>query len=203
MLRQHDTAVLVTPIASWLPDFLDADWIGIDAGYKTILEHGHSCLLALGDFDSGSLEEKDRHLFESIELPEAKNETDSEAAMAIAAGMGYSSIFLVGGLGGRIDHTIANLRCIGWHFPQVTLLEKEQRVFTLLPGVYSFFNTYRHISFFALEPSVISLEGFDYPLERRHIDQKDLYTCSNSIAQKEGTVKIEAGRVLCVESNVR
>lgn len=201
MLRKHDTAVLVTPIADWLPELPDADWIGIDAGYQTILARGYSCLFALGDFDSGELE--DGLDFPAIQLPVAKDETDTQAALAKVSAMGYSTIYLVGAFGGRLDHTIANLRCMVWDYPQVIALEEKQRVSVLLPGRTKLKSLYRHVSFFAYEPSVITLEGFDYPLADRRIDQKDLYTCSNSISSAAGTVTLSSGRVLCVESNLR
>lgn len=115
MLRKHSTAVLVSPIAKSLPDLKDVDWIGIDMGYQLIVKEGKSCLFAIGDFDSGQLEEPlpfpiERH-------PVAKDETDSELAIMKAKEMGYKTIILWGALGGRLDHTLANLRCITWQYP--------------------------------------------------------------------------------------
>lgn len=201
MLRKHDTAILVSPVATWLPDIQNADWIGVDAGFQHILDAGHSCLFAIGDFDSGSLPEPPS--FPAIVLPVAKDETDSEMAMKTAVEMGYETIYFIGAFGKRLDHTLANIRCIVWKYPQVICLEEHQRLFTLLPGRYCLKADYLHVSFFAYEPSVLSLEGFLYPLHRQRIDQKDLYTCSNSFQAKQGVVILESGRVLCVESNYR
>lgn len=201
MLRKHKTAVLVSPIAEWIPDIPDADWIGIDVGCKKITEAGHECLLAIGDFDSGSLEAD--LPYPVWRLPVAKDETDSEMAMKAASEMGYATIYFLGAFGKRMDHTLANIRCIVWKYPQVIALEEKQRISLLLPGSYRFDGSWKHYSFFAYEESVITLEGFDYPLTRQPIDQKDMYTCSNSIsdAGQETKAIVEKGRVLCVESN--
>lgn len=203
MLRKHSTAVLVSPIAKSLPDLKDVDWIGIDMGYQLIVKEGKSCLFAIGDFDSGQLEEPlpfpiERH-------PVAKDETDSELAIMKAKEMGYKTIILWGALGGRLDHTLANLRCITWQYPSVIAMDEMHRVRCLLPGEYPVDDQYIHISFFATEPSIISLIDFDYPLDHRRIDQKDFYTCSNSIsnARGKGAVVLDEGRVICVESNCR
>ncbi len=201
MLRQHNIAVLVSPIATWLPDIQEADWIGVDAGFQHILDAGHPCLLAIGDFDSGTLPPSPG--FPTQILPVAKDETDSEMAMKTAVEMGYDTIYFVGAFGKRLDHTLANIRCIVWKYPQVICLEEHQRLFTLLPGRHCLKANYLHVSFFAYEPSVVSLEGFLYPLDHQLLDQRDLYTCSNFFQTKQGVVTIESGRVLCVESNYR
>lgn len=199
MLRKHDTAVLVSPIAGPLPDWIDVDWIGIDVGCQKILEAGKPCLFAIGDFDSGRL--PDNLPFPIERHPIAKDETDSQLAMAKAEAMGYKHIILWGGLGGRLDHTLANLRCMAWMYPSVVCMEEKQRVSILLPGNHTIAQGYKHVSFFALEPSVVSLIGFEYPLDHTRIDQKDFYTCSNSILAETATVEVYEGRVICVESN--
>lgn len=201
MLKQHNTAVLVSPIATWLPDFQDVDWIGVDAGFQHILKAGHSCLFAIGDFDSGNLPAHPS--FPAIVLPVAKDETDSEMAMKTAVEMGYDTIYFVGAFGQRLDHTLANIRCVVWKYPQVICLEENQRLFTLLPGNHTLKADYLHVSFFAYEPSILSLEGFLYPLHHQLLYPQDLYTCSNSFNANQGIVRLESGRVLCVESNCR
>lgn len=201
MLKKHDTAVLVTPIARWLPEIDDADWIGIDMGCSIIQNAGKEVAFAIGDFDSGKLDENAP--FEVEIHPVAKDETDTELALLWAQSMGYENILLIGGLGGRLDHTLANLRCMLWKVPQTVLLEEKQKISVLLPGDYEFTPEYRHVSFFAAEPSVITLEDFDYPLHRRLIDEKDFYTCSNSISKARAFVRLEKGRVLCVQTSLR
>lgn len=217
---QHENAVLVTPIAAALPD-LEADWIGVDAGYRLIESAGRKCLFAIGDFDSVSGADRNQPVEEfRIVLPVRKDETDAEMAMQTAAELGYREILLWGGLGKRLDHTIANLRCMIWRFPQVTIADEKQQAFVLLPGEYifekketadpasSFHGRFSvqpetHISFFACMDSCISLEGFDYPLTEAEIGIKDMYTVSNALKADQGRVTVHQGRILCVKSRWR
>lgn len=210
MLRKHDTAILVTPLVRVLPDFQNCDWIGIDSGYHILVEKGITPLFAIGDFDSEEdltdartqkAANTEGYTFPFLRYPVAKNETDSEIALLKAAEMGYTTIILYGGLEGRLDHTIANLRCMCWKVPQAIAMDAWHKVSVLLPGEYTIDAAYPHISFFAMEPSVITLDGFDYPLSHRTIDQTEFYTCSNSISHQDSAFAIvEKGRVLCVQS---
>lgn len=199
--RDHETAVLVSPIAGALPDLSDCDWIGVDGGWVRIVESSHPLHAIIGDFDSSS----DPGLDASIPVeryPVRKDETDAELAMKLAVESGYTKIVFWGALGGRLDHTLANLRCMVWKYPQVVCMDDQHRVRVLLPGSHIIEKKYRHVSFFACDPCRITLIGFDYPLSRAPLDQRDFYTCSNSIREQDGKVIIERGRVLCVESDI-
>lgn len=189
----------MTPIASTLPQWEDVDWIGIDAGCLRIEEAGRVCHFAIGDFDSG----KPQNPAYPLDIhPVEKNETDTQLALREAAAMGYTRIVVWGGLSGRLDHTIANLRTLAWECPQAELMDEMQKVSVLLEGSHEFRADYRHISFFALEPSILTLEGFDYPLCDQPVDQKDLYTTSNSISGKSARAIVKKGRLLCVQSRL-
>lgn len=195
------TAILVTPLAKDVPDFDDADYIGVDAGALIILESNHELKLAVGDFDSMSDLDFKRLECPIVRHPVMKDETDSELALRLCKG--YDRIILYGGLTGRIDHTIANIRLIMYRFPNVILMDDKQMIRVFKEGNYVIDNTYQHISFYAIEKSKITLSGFLYNLNSTSISESDIYTTSNSLAEDEGLVKVEKGRILCVQSNWR
>ena len=89
-------------------DKRDDDYvIAADAGLRALEEYGITPDLAVGDFDSlGHIPE----FKNKICHPSEKDDTDT--ALAIAEGMkrGYRTFVVYGGLGGRLDHTIANLQ---------------------------------------------------------------------------------------------
>ena len=177
----------------------NADYMGVDAGFEKILNAGLPCILAMGDFDSlqsKSLPDSVR----SVVLPVRKDETDGQMAMAEAVKLGYSSIIFWGALSGRLDHTYANLRLISWHYPQVILQDEHNRAQVLLKGACEFDKCWKHISFFALENSEISLTGFEYDLDHAKISQKDVFTVSNSVKEKTAEVIVHSGRILCIQS---
>ncbi|MDR0596297.1 MAG: thiamine diphosphokinase [Clostridiales Family XIII bacterium] len=84
--------------------------IAADGGIEYALDCGISADLAVGDFDSltGPLPEG----MEVVALHREKDDTDMRAALNIGIERGFGTFFIYGGLGGRIDHSIANMQCI-------------------------------------------------------------------------------------------
>ena len=62
-------------------------------------------------------------------------------------------------------------------------------------------NAARFISFFAIEPAVITLEGFLYPLDHYFMDRGDTIGISNEIVDQEAVVTLDQGRILVVRCN--
>lgn len=81
--------------------------IAADGGYKYLIEMGIEPDVLLGDFDSLEIVPEHRHLIRHSPI---KDDTDMALAVAYAKAEGYRRFFLYGGLGGRLDHTIANLQ---------------------------------------------------------------------------------------------
>ena len=67
--------------------------------------------LAVGDFDSLGHVPK---IEKTICHPVDKDDTDTALALAEGMKRGYRNFIIYGGLGGRLDHTVANLQnCAG------------------------------------------------------------------------------------------
>lgn len=196
-------AILVTPLAQEIPFFKDADYIGVDAGCLKIQQEGLPLAFGVGDFDSMAYDDL-QALKRQAELeihPVKKDETDSELALRLAQEKGYHQVILVGGLGGRIDHSLANIRLLMYRYSNLILWEKDQRVFVLEKGRHILYPEYHHISFLAIEQTILSLEGFLYPLSHKKIEPKDIFTVSNTLVQEKGIVTLEEGKVLCIQTN--
>ena len=56
------------------------------------------------------------------------------------------------------------------------------------------------VSFFAVEPAVLTLEGFLYPLDHYVMDRGDTIGISNEIAADEAVLTLDQGRLLVVRS---
>lgn len=86
--------------------------IAADGGAARALARGIVPDLVIGDLDS--LPAGKRRTLEArgcrfLVHPRAKDETDLELALIHAAGQGAREIVILGALGGRLDHTLANL----------------------------------------------------------------------------------------------
>lgn len=85
--------------------------IAADAGWLALKERGLAPHLAVGDFDSlGAVPEG----VPVVRHPVCKDETDMALAVAEGRRRGYDRFVLLGGTGGRTDHTLANLQLLTW-----------------------------------------------------------------------------------------
>ena len=180
------------------------NYIGVDKGALTLARNGKRMLLAIGDFDS--VEESDLSSIKDysdtfIQLNPIKDDTDSEAAVMYAIEKGYQKIHLYGGLGGRLDHTMINLRLVS-RFPETVYLHDQSNfIYSLAEGVHSVDKRdYTYISFFTEDEATISLEGFKYPLDKQQLTNKDTYTTSNEILEDKGIITVHAGKVTVIQS---
>ena len=180
------------------------NYIGVDKGALTLARNGKRMLLAIGDFDS--VEESDLAYIKEysdtlIQLNPIKDDTDSEAAVMYAIQKGYQKIHLYGGLGGRLDHAMINLRLVS-RFPETVYLHDQNNfIYSLAEGVHSIDKRdYTYISFFTEDKATISLEGFKYPLDKQQLTNKDTYTTSNEILEDRGIVTVHAGKVTVIQS---
>lgn len=195
------TCILALTLSRELPD-IDGDWIGVDRG-ALVLANAHKHMkLALGDFDSVKPEDMQiiqDHADEVIRLNPIKDDSDSEAAVRYAAKQGYETIYMIGGLGGRIDHELVNLALCMEFAGKLILLDEHNRIEAFHEGTWHIAKMAHYYSFFA-EDAVISLDGFAYPLDHRHMTKKDLYGLSNEINDAEGILTVHAGTVLMIAS---
>lgn len=83
--------------------------IAADGGYAALTRLGLTPHLVVGDFDSlGSLPNHPN----VHKLPCVKDDTDIGYAIKVGLNEGYTRFILLGGIGGRLDHTIANLQLL-------------------------------------------------------------------------------------------
>ena len=194
-------AVLITPLVDVVPKIKDCDYIGVDAGALKIIDQKLPIKMAVGDFDSLNEEDLKRITCPIERHPIMKDETDSELAIRLCKD--YDTIYLYGGMHGRIDHTIANIRLAMYRFNNLVLIDDHQKISVMNVGVHEIDNSYRHISFYPIKEGVLSLSGFLYPLDSRRIHMEEIYTTSNSLVEDKGIIRVDEGNFLCVQTNWR
>lgn len=171
--------------------------IAVDGGLPRLLAQGIEPDLILGDFDS--LGEDLFPLLEKLEragrkkvlrLPREKDDTDTIYAARLCLEQGYRDFLIYGALGGRLDHTMANIQTLAW------LRERDARAYlvgkTTLVSVLScekvtFPENFEGIfSLFALDSRVtgVTLEGMKYPLRDGELTNSFPLGVSNEIPGK-------------------
>ena len=81
--------------------------IAADSGYETAKKLKLPVDVLIGDMDSIKAELP--RGIETIKLPAEKDVTDTEAAVEVALEKGADTLCIVGGIGSRVDHTLASL----------------------------------------------------------------------------------------------
>lgn len=180
---------------------ITGETIGVDSGALYCLDNGIDMKLALGDFDSITLEDFKRLEASGVKIikfSQEKNEIDFELALNHVTI--YDEVYVYGGLGNRRDHEYTLMKFV-MADSRIIVVDNENRIQMRIAGTYTYPKRgYKYLSIIPLEKGLITLEGFKYPLRNQTIDIDSYYLTSNEIVT-DGVIKLESGRVLIIESN--
>jgi thiamine pyrophosphokinase len=175
--------------------------VGVDAGIDLMFATGLAVDLAVGDFDSISTETAERARREAavvVELPEEKDVTDLAYCLDYLYNhYVYDSIVVYGGLGGRVDHLVANINLMKKY--DLVFIDGIRKAYVLRKGVHRIDNIHKYVSFFALEDVYgLGIRGFRYELSNHYLGTSDSLCVSNS---GSGEVAFTKGRLLVIETD--
>lgn len=172
--------------------------ITADAGWLQAKQANIQVQMALGDFDS-SQKPSSSFCDTIIQLPAQKDDTDTHFAVKKAIEMGFTQIDVVGGLGGRLSHTQANLATQLYATKQgvtLRLLNEYTTIYCCAPGILCLKkeNT-QYISVFPAQTQVtgLTLEGLKYPLNKFTLHSDYPIGCSNEFIQQTCTISHKTG----------
>ncbi|MBR6563216.1 MAG: thiamine diphosphokinase [Clostridia bacterium] len=158
--------------------------------------------LIVGDFDSHKRPEID---VETIVLPREKDDTDTFFAVKEAVARGFDDFLLVGVIGKRIDHSLANLSILLYlddlklrarALDDYSSLEIVSRQVALVDDSHPFF------SLLAIDGKAggISIKNALFPLENGVISPDYQYGVSNEVLKGEtAEIRVSSGRLLLVK----
>lgn len=188
----------------------DVLWMGVDKGVAYLLEQSIKPTKAFGDFDSISSQELANikvHLPDAEVFPSEKDETDTEIAINWALEQKPDLIRIFGGTGGRLDHFLGNIQLLLKGLERHILIEihdVQNQLFAVNEGNYSIAKdgSFPFISFMPVTPDVkgITLKGFKYPLEKKHIRFGDTLCISNELEVESGTFSFDEGILMVIRS---
>lgn len=180
--------------------------LAADAGYLTARKLGVQPKLLIGDFDS--LGEPEPAVgTELIRVPAEKDLTDTQLTVQAAIEHGAREMIIIGGLGGRVDHTLSNLAILedlqDRHIPAL-ITNGKNRVRFLRNGsvLLAASPQFHYLSLVAADPVVrgVTLEGCRYPLTNAKLSRKLQYAVSNEITGSCALIAVRRGGVWIVES---
>ena len=179
--------------------------IAADGGYRNALALGVRPDILLGDLDSLGGEDIPSSV-EKLQVPAEKDFTDTQLAADTALKKGASEIIIIGGLDGRLDHTLSNLailedmnaRHIHCHITNgANRVHYLNSTSTLIPK-----SGYRYLSLLCLSEKAkgVSVEGCKYPLKNATLKRSFQFAVSNEIEGNCALISVRKGGLYVIES---
>ena len=176
--------------------------IAADLGFDSLMAYGVNPDLAVGDFDS--LGHRPNHP-NVIQLPAEKDDTDMVYALRKGLELGYRRFVMLGGVGGRLEHTLGNLQLLDWlalHGAQgflagektVATCIRDGRTITFPPSMSGYLSVFCNSG----TAEGVTLSGLKYPLEDYMLTGSFPLGVSNQFLGVEAAVSVEKGSLLLI-----
>lgn len=173
-----------------------------DKGYSHAKKAGINPHLIVGDFDSYT--DNDLPECEIIKLDVHKDDTDTMHAIDVAIERGYREFVLLAAMGGRFDHTFANvsiLQYLSINACTGLILTPNEKILYLPEGEYSFTN-YKNKTFslfpFACEKVCVTYKGTQYKAKELVLTSYFPMGVSNVFDDENSSVKICYGNAIII-----
>ena len=174
--------------------------IAADGGYVSLTAFGIVPDLVIGDFDSlGSIPAHPNVITSSTE----KDDTDIMLAVRQGLALGYKSFLINGGMGGRPDHTLANIQVLQYladNGANGVLIGSPMCLTVITNGRVSFTGNApgRLISVFCAGDRAdgVTLRGLKYPLDDVMLTNDYPIGVSNEFTGQPATVTVNNGALI-------
>ena len=179
--------------------------IAADQGYHTAKALGERIDLLLGDFDSIGSVPGDEGM-EIQRVPAEKDYTDTQLAVEIALERGADEIIIIGGLSGRLDHTLSTLAILedlNARGVYCTLTDGQNRArYMKSTSTLIARSPYKYLSLIAADEVVkgVDIEGCKYPLKKATLRRSHQFAVSNEITGNVAFIAVKKGGVYIIES---
>ena len=183
--------------------------IAADSGYNNASRLGVRPGLLLGDLDSidrKKLAPDELLHIEKIIVPAIKDDTDTQLAVDTALERGADEIIIIGGLGGRLDHTLSTvflLEYIKDKGARGVITDGRNRVRIMESGEeLTIKRGYKYLSLVGLTDTCegVSISGVFYPLKDAVLERKYAFAVSNEITADAAEISLSKGILLVIES---
>jgi len=177
-----------------------------DGGYRHAKALGLTPDWLVGDFDSLPENGEADHI---LRVKPEKDDTDANLAVLKGLEQGYHIFAMYGGLGGRVDHSMANIQMMADLAEKgisLTLYDEQSALRVLTPGNHIIQKAgYRFLSIFSFdrETKGVTLNGMKYPLFDAVLSNRFPLGVSNEILEEHGEISFTEGLLLVIQSGDR
>lgn len=179
--------------------------IAADGGFDYINELHLQADVVLGDFDS--IRSAKSLPPDSVRYPNEKDETDMLLAAQLGLENGYTNFEIFGGLGGRLDHTLANIQVLTYlarHGARAILYSDTYAVSVIHDSSISFPENHPANKkgnlcsvFSAGDISVnVTISGLKYALSGTSLTNSFPLGVSNEFTGESAIINVEKGTVI-------
>ncbi len=171
-----------------------------DSGYSFAKKAGLTPNLIIGDFDS--LKEELPQNTEVVKLNTHKDDTDTEHCVMECIRRGYKDFLLLGSIGGRTDHTFANIATLAflseYNYNGIARNNGEE-IRILKEGSYEM-NNKNGLIFsvfpYGCESVNVTYKGAEYMLNNKTLTYNVSRGISNVFVDDEAEITINRGRAI-------
>lgn len=173
-----------------------------DGGYFHAINLGINPDVIIGDFDTFTSALPNN--VEILKFPSEKDDTDTMLAIKLALNRGYNKIRIYGALGGRIDHSVANIQsmlyikdhggdCVIYGInEELTIIRNEEKQFSCCKDHY--------VSVFSLQERSlgVSTENLKYELNNSVLEASFPLGISNECLENNFKISTKNGTLLVI-----
>lgn len=205
-MKQNAVIIAAGELGKTEYHYSESDYvIAADRGYLSAMALGVMPDCVIGDFDS--LGEIPKHKNITV-LPCEKDDTDTSFAVKKALCMGFKRIFILGGLGGRFDHSFANIQLLAYIAREgvAGFIVTEREIMTVIKdsSLTIHGKTGDTISVFSITEKSIGVcaTGFRYPLENAVLESGSVIGTSNELSGSTAQITVAQGELfVCAQSD--
>lgn len=179
-----------------------------DNGMRHARKLGINPHCIIGDFDSCNKEDLKYYELQGVhikQLPKEKDETDTELAIEAAIYAGATHIDVFGGIGSRMDHSIANIQLLYKFMKQgvtITLHNDKNSIYLVKDKISLKGAEGDLVSLMPFSEKVtgITTTGLGYCLSNGVIQLGDAFGVSNYMVETCATITLESGILLVFQT---
>ena len=184
--------------------------IASDRGLEELDKYNIVPNYIIGDFDSIDKEILNKYIknkdIKIMELNPEKDYTDTHMALKLAIELKSTSIIIIGAIGTRLDHTIANIHILKEALDEnieCRIIDSRNEIQLLNKRtILKLDDNYKYISLIPLTTEVkgITLQGFKYSLEDDTLEIGHSIGVSNEQIEEKAEIDLKEGILILIRS---